>query len=313
MDKLLEKDYVIRIIAVIIAVLLWFQASNEQNPTTERTFENVTVRLQNVEQGLTTVGDIDPATVRIKLSGPQQYLSSLATRDLNVYIDLADLEEGTHSIPIKVMEPTGTRLLDISSSAAAVTLEPIVRKRFAVSIIQQGLPALGHSVVGVSFDPVEVNIEGAASIINSIKNAAVVVDINNITSSFTRNVAVNVFDENGSVVRNVVISPENVNVSIEMVQAQEEKVVNIIPSLAGNPAAGYEILEVILEPLKVKVTGPLSIIDDLESVNTQTIEISGASQDMTVSVGLQLPTGIALVDATTFMVTIRFREVETTE
>ncbi len=311
MDKLLEKDAVIRILAVLIAVLLWFQASSAQNPYVERTLEGVQVRVQNVEQGFTITGDIQPTTVQVRLSGAQHLVAGLSARDINAYIDLDDLQEGTYTRTIRFIEPPGVRIVEVSPASAEVTLEAIVRKTFKLSIVQQGLPTIGHSIGNVTFTPMEVTIEGAESVVEAIASAAVVVDVNNVRESFVRNVSVNVFDSQGNVVHGVSISPAAVTVNIEVVQAQADKQVTINPSLAGEPAAGYQIAEVILEPTRVLITGPQETVEATDAVATEVIDISGAREDIVISVGLQLPSGLAIIEPTAFRVTIRIIEIET--
>ncbi len=305
MEKLLEKDMVIRILALVIASLLWLQASSEQSPFMEKTLNDVPVRLQNVEEGYTVVGEVEPVAVDVTIYGSQNLIAGIASRDLNVYVDLSDKEDGTHTLPIRAMEPTGIQVTEIAPLEANVTVEEIVRKEFTVSIIQQGLPSLGYSIGNVTFEPEEVSIEGAKSIIESIKNAAVVVDVNNVTDSFERNVPVNVFDESGSVVQDVNVIPQTVTVSIEVVQAQVEKEVSVKPSLVGEPAEGYRIIEIDLEPRVVLITGSEEIIDEISSLSTTPIEIQGAESDIERIVGLQLPTGVAAIDSASFQVNIR--------
>jgi len=83
MDKLLEKDYVVRIMALLIAVLLWFQATSAQNPIVERDLDDVAVRIQNIEAGFTVVGSVSPDTVEITLSGAQHLVSALTADNQN--------------------------------------------------------------------------------------------------------------------------------------------------------------------------------------------------------------------------------------
>ncbi len=310
MDKLLEKDYVIRILALLIAVLLWFQATSAQNPVVERDLDDVAVRIQNVESGFTVVDSIIPETVDITVSGPQHLVSALTADDVNVYIDLASLEAGTHTRTIRFIEPPGIKITEISPSTAEVTIEPIVKKIFSLSIIQQGLPEPGYSIGTVTFTPEKVEIQGAESVIESIANAALMVNVSGVEESFERNVAVNVFDASGNIVHGVTIVPANVFVQITVVQAQSEKQVTINPSLAGEPAEGYQIAEVILEPARVTITGPQATVQSTDSVLTEIIDISGITEDLTVSVGLQLPSGLAIVQPTSFRVIIRIEPSE---
>lgn len=52
-----------------------------------------------------------------------------------------------------------------------------------------------------------------------------------------------------------------------------EKYILVKPNLAGNPARGYEVVEVKTNPTKVAVSGPLSVLESLEAVGTQELSI----------------------------------------
>jgi len=65
------------------------------------------------------------------------------------------------------------------------------------------------------------------------------------------------------------------------------KLVDVIPSFKGAPSADYGLGNYVLTPDKVEVVGPLSEIDDIFSVETEEIELSGKREDFTVKVKLK--------------------------
>ncbi len=310
MDKLLEKDVVIRFMALVIASLLWYQAVQEQNPYVEKVFETVSIRVQNVPTGYTVLGGAEPATIQVKLSGLAKTMTNLTAKDLVAYVDLSGSKSGVQTVPVKFIEPAGTTAIEITPTSAMVSVDAIVRQNYPVSIVQQGLPAAGYSVGKVFFDPATVIVEGARSRISNVKNVAVVVDINGATTNITKPGTVNVFDVDGVVVRDVTVTPPQVNISVEIVQAQSQKNVPITPSLVGEPAEGYQITGVALEPNTVTITGPQDRVNSINAISTQAVELTGRTEDLTQAVSLQLPEGIAVLGPSVYNLTIRIGAVE---
>lgn len=310
MDKLLEKDFVVRVMALVIAALLWFQAVKEQNPYIEKTIDNIPVIIQNVAPEYTVLGSAEPAVVKVKVAGLQQTVASLTAKDFVAYVDLTGSKAGAQSLPVKTVEPAGVKVVEFTPKNVIVTLDTIVRQSYPVSIVQQGLPAVGYSIGKVFFDPSEVVIEGAKSKLMTVKSTAVVVDVNKVTASFTRAVAVNIFDADGAIVKDLKVTPAQVNVSIDVVQAQTQKIIPVKPSLVGEPADGYQIREVVLEPNTVTITGPQDKVNEIASVSTQPVDITGFTADFTGTVGLQLPEGIAVIGPTTYNLVITIGPLE---
>lgn len=65
----------------------------------ERTVEAVPVRLRNLGQGL--AGRVVPALVDVTVRGPGEVVRTLQSRSLDVFVDLAELGEGRHTVPVR--------------------------------------------------------------------------------------------------------------------------------------------------------------------------------------------------------------------
>lgn len=66
--------------------------------------------------------------------------------------------------------------------------------------------------------------------------------------------------------------PEEIMATVE---EKKFKYLPIKPSLVGNPARGYEVLGVKIEPTYARIDGPRSIVDSLTSINTGAIDVEG--------------------------------------
>lgn len=73
-----------------------------------------------------------------------------------------------------------------------------------------------------------------------------------------------------------------------MFERQGVKTVPVVPSVEGEPAPGYVVERVTVEPVEVEVVGPESALRDLQQATTEPVELkaSAASVRETVTIGI---------------------------
>jgi YbbR domain-containing protein len=71
-------------------------------------------------------------------------------------------------------------------------------------------------------------------------------------------------------------------------EREATKTVPVVPDVEGEPAAGYAVERVTIEPEQVDVVGPESALGDLRQATTEPIELNGASNAVrqTVTIGI---------------------------
>ena len=74
-------------------------------------------------------------------------------------------------------------------------------------------------------------------------------------------------------VKVVKISPAILTINLEQTL---QKVVPVRPRLLGRPARGYEVGEITSEPAQVRIAGPKSRVEEIESAFTEPISLDGA-------------------------------------
>ena len=88
-----------------------------------------------------------------------------------------------------------------------------------------------------------------------------------------------------------------------------EKVVPIRPRLLGRPSEGFEIAEVTSEPADVKIAGPTSRVEEIESAFTEPVSVDAARDSVVGQVTIGLADPLLRVLATPRVkVTARVRE-----
>ena len=100
-------------------------------------------------------------------------------------------------------------------------------------------------------------------------------------------------DASGAVVNYVTIDPHNVHITMQVGSQTRSETVPVNPNVINSPAAGYSIASVTVTPPVIEVHGQADALALLKgAATTEPISVAGATSDVSVSVGLVLPTGV---------------------
>jgi YbbR domain-containing protein len=78
-------------------------------------------------------------------------------------------------------------------------------------------------------------------------------------------------------------SPPSVEIVLDKITTRPLKVK---PVLKGDPAPGWQLVSVTTEPKLVDISGPLTVVQGMSEIGTNTINISGINADLDVEIGL---------------------------
>ncbi|HEX8250937.1 MAG TPA: CdaR family protein [Pyrinomonadaceae bacterium] len=96
--------------------------------------------------------------------------------------------------------------------------------------------------------------------------------------------------------RTIQLTPENINVELPSglkideiqpgkiavkLERVEEREISVKPEIEGNTADGFEIYAQMVVPAKVRVRGPESFVNSLDSISTEKITLDNHKQDFT--------------------------------
>ena len=110
--------------------------------------------------------------------------------------------------------------------------------------------------------------------------------------------------------RVVKITPSLLTLNLERT---ERKTIPVRPRVIGRPAPGFEVAEVASDPAEVRVAGPRSRVQEIESAFTEPVSVDGLDRTATlrVNVGLEDPL-LRLEEGSRVQVTANVREVQET-
>ena len=184
------------------------------------------------------------------------------------------------------------QIIDYQPQQISVSLDPVIHKQVVVQVFEGNLPSgLQPGAPVLNFQTVDVS--GAASYVRRVAYAQAAVRIDASGLDVDQDVDLVARDASDVQVENVTLNPRTVHVQIQVGSQLRTETVPVKPVTTGTQAAGYNITSVDVKPSIVSVQGQADALALLNgTANTKPISISGATHDVTVNVGLDLPNGV---------------------
>lgn len=76
------------------------------------------------------------------------------------------------------------------------------------------------------------------------------------------------------------------------VEQSTSRLAAVLPAIAGEPAYGYTLLGIRVTPQTVPISGDPKALAQIQSVSTETVNISGATRDFVQEVSVVAPRGV---------------------
>lgn len=315
MDKLIDNPWILRITALILAILLFFTVKPEDQDDTntisgikEETLEMpLTVRYDNSNFVVTG----EPESVIVKIKGPMGIVvSAKQSKSFETYIDLKNKTIGTHNVKVKASGLSDKLDYTIEPKTITVNIEERVSKQVKVEpqITQQQL-ATGHYVVASAADPQTVTVTGAADDVNQIAYVKAIVPGSNIDKNLDRNVRVKAFDAAWNAL-DVSFTPKMVHVTVDV--GEYHKTVPIVVKQKGTPADGVNITSMKPEKATITLYGPKQQVEVIDALDV-TVDVSGVTAATTKAVDVVLPAGVTYASDAKLNVAINTSETEPTD
>jgi YbbR domain-containing protein len=117
-------------------------------------------------------------------------------------------------------------------------------------------------------------------------------------------------DENDNPVAGVEVTPERVQVRMDVAQQLAYETVPVVPQLTGQPAPGYRVSSVSVAPPSVTVSGEAPAVQRLSSVATEPVDLGARSEAFAAEVGLAIPPDLTLIGAPDARVSVTLEPIQ---
>ena len=307
---LTDKNWGLKIVSLIAAVVLWLAVVNLDNPEITKTFTvpvNITGEelLEQIEKVYEVVGNTNLATIYV--TGERSLVDSLyvsdfiATADLNQIIDIQ--ENGNQKlVPIEVSVRKNADKLNITqkTSNLKISLEDLSSDQTYVAVDTFGTVAEGYAIGEVTVSPNLVTISGPQSLVSKINRVVANVNVSGLYEDCTINVPLTLYDANGDVIESsqIKLSQTSVTASVQVLGTKE---VPIRCETTGEPADGYVFEHLEYAPETIVVKGAPALLNNIQEIVIpgDAISLEGARADVENSIDINpyLEAGISLVNS----------------
>ena len=288
-----QSRWAYRVFALLAAIALWFYVVQIQNPTEERLLE-VSVDYINLPANMAISDKVD--TVKVRIQGSKNVVEDILPKDITASLDLSEANIGQFVGKINITLPERVQLVSVTPIDIAVEVQELVEVQRSVKVVTENIQMVeGYSMLTPSVYPEEVILSGSKDKIALVDRVYVTVEDRELSGNFEASMPVNVADKNGNSLNSwITVRPSNVDVLLPVVSDTPSKVAPISASITGEPAEGYMIRRIIIEPSVVTVLGSQEALDRISYVYTSPIDVSGTKNDVSVETSLISSEGIQL-------------------
>ena len=299
----LTNNFGIKIIAVLVAAILWLAVVNVNDPEKTVVIYNVPVTITH-EDAITDLGmvySLDSAErVNLTVSGKRSVVGNLSADDFKATASLKELSR-VNSVPVEVKTKRSSlsgkiNIVKQSIQTIVVNVESIDKQTFDIGAEFSGKAADGYVAGDYSLSNNSVEIKAPTSVIDRISKVVASCDLNGSSSDISQKCDLKLYDKRGRKIedKNINMSIRKVNVEVKILK---EKEVPIVIDSVGNPADGYEVADIKLSQDKVKLTGNEEVLAGIEKLEINgSVNISGKTKDVIKVIDLNkyLPEGITI-------------------
>ncbi|MDN5347583.1 MAG: hypothetical protein PWP65_1147 [Clostridia bacterium] len=287
-----RQNFGYRIFSILAAVTLWLYVTGEQNPVGQNIL-SVPLETENLAEGLVVAER--PSEIQVRVEGRKNVIARLSPRDIQAVVDLRNARVGENRLPVKVALPEGVNLVNLNPAEVKVRIDRSSEVQLPLKVNLIGMPASGFKTMEPILKPSQVLVSGPEETLRSIGRVFVEADIDQARGHYVAQLPVKVVDRDGRPMQRwVTVKPETAEIFIPVVRDQPSKIVPIRPKLAGEPAKGYVVRRVVLEPEVLEIFGSYELLATIDYLNTMPVEINGARKNIVSETNIDLPPGILL-------------------
>lgn len=305
---MIRQNWKYKLLALVVALLLWGHVNSERNPQSQRTF-TIPVKAANVASGY--IAELDTAKVSVKIEGLKTVVDAISKDDIDARVEMGVLGHEKKmlnvSLPVRIHLPRTMENDLIATSIpkkVEVRMEALETRKMPVEVSFTSEPPLGFSYINPLLTPETVAVSGRFTQLAKVSKAILTLS-NDPTSSTTEDYYdVAAIDAGGNVVAGVDVRPAKIKAKMEMIEAPSTKAVIVSPVFSGQPKFPLRVQKYTVTPSSVTLEGKSRVLGGVSAISTEKVLLEGADSTVTREVPLQVPTGAKAVGTKTAKVTV---------
>lgn len=283
--KLTENNRALKVLALVIAIVLWLYVSVEQDPLSQRSY-NVPVTVENLSAD--KIATLTKETVRIEVMGRDSRLDAVTAEDFKAYVDLKNVKTGEGEADVKLSLPSEVYFAKVEPKTVRVFVDRREGETMSVDVVRTGMLPDGVSIDALTVEPQNVFVSGNEEALEAVAKAGVELDLSDVYADTKKEFTVRLFDYEGNIIESSELKayPEKVTLDIKARAVDVQKTVPIQAELTGSLADGVQVDSVTVEPATAIVEGSPETVAKIKEVKTEPIDLSKIKETTSFNVKL---------------------------
>jgi YbbR domain-containing protein len=299
------------LLALGLSISLWAFVSFSQNPDRRAPFDGLNVVVSGLAPGLIIVDQdgmprpsLPPVNVIVEADAAT--LETVRNSDITTAVDLTDRNAGEHVVQVRAAtnrsDLAGRLTMTVEPGFLPIRLEQVLTQTVPLTVNLSGsLPfsfeAGQPQARDASGDELQtVQVRGPQGRVEQVAGARAAVSIQSLRADYTSSVPLEAVDAGDRPVEGVTVLPGSVQVLVPIRSVVGVRRVGVLGTISGAPAPGYVVSGISSDPPLVNLTGSSGPLDVVSQVETEPVDIAGATGTITREVALRLPAGTLLQD-----------------
>ncbi|MGN0437859.1 MAG: YbbR-like domain-containing protein [Lachnospiraceae bacterium] len=305
MKKLILNHLDLKVVSLVIAILIWIVVANVDDYKTTKQITGIEIEFVN-GNAITERNKVyevpEGTTIDIVIKGPRSTVEGLTRDDFKAVADLSKMSI-TNAVLVDVSAVSSRVDKEISiaysNNAVNVEVEDKVEKQLPITVKIKSSVAEGYAISNKSATPNLITVKGAESIVNTISEVYVEVDVSKANRDIVAYGEPVFLDYAGEVI-DATRFEYDVTTAEVTVQVKKTKELAVKVKTQGEVKSGYAISSIDYQPTSVVVVGEPEDLARVDEIVIGDIKVSGCDQDLETSVNIAdyLPSGIVIADET---------------
>lgn len=294
------------ILSILVAFAAWIFVVYNVSPTINKTYRDVPVEYKGeYELGQRGLGvlEADEESVNVTVTVDRRDLQEINESDIKAVVDVSSAVRGSNNLDISV--ETSSKLTVVKQSSENLNVEVTQSDNRDVEV-EVGYDADSDSATEPVATEVGVNmvsVIGAKELVAKVDHVLIPLKESSLTESeesyTVKPVAV---DENGILVKNIVVLPSEVSLTAYKANTKTVKLKITVSDDAKNDSKKYTV------PETVTIKGRDSVLKDIEEIEAESVDISDVSSKRDIPIKLNLPDGVLLsIKSKNISVSVNFK------
>lgn len=306
MRERLMNNVGLKVLAFLLALMLWFIVVNIDDPVTTETYYSIPVSVINEEVLAETnqTYQIQDGTqsVAVTVKAKRSVLNKIENEDIQVYADMKELTLQTQ-VPINVViKGYDYESAEVTPRNLQVKLEDEETKKFPIVPTTTGTVRDGYALGEIKAVPEMVSIRGPKSVISAISRVEAAISVSGLSQDELLPSELVLYDEENNVIDQSLLmnnlGTDGVAVSVQILKTKNIQLE--FDTSEVQAADGYSVSGVTWEPQQIQVTGTQEMLGKLNKIQipASALELTGLSSktEQVVDIAEFLPDEVRLLD-----------------